>query len=116
MDGMREFFYLIDDFAIVVVGYNNGNIIYMNEEARKSILVNLKAMDFFRNRNELQKVIGNKKKVRFRMTCNGENNLTGVFYRMNFENEDAIIAYVDKTASTDTDPDTTIILDGFYRQ
>lgn len=116
MDGMREFFNLIDDFAIVVVGYNNGNIIYMNEEARKSILVNLKAMDFFRNRNELQKVIGNKKKVRFRMTCNGENNLTGVFYRMNFENEDAIIAYVDKTASTDTDSDTTIILDGFYRQ
>lgn len=30
------------------------------------------------------------------MTCNGENNLTGVFYRMNFENEDAVIAYFDK--------------------
>mgnify|MGYP003193443915 CR=1 FL=1 len=116
MDDMRAFFNLIDDFAIVVVDYNNGNIIYMNDEARQKVLVNLKAMDFFRNRNELQKVIGNKKKVRFRMTCNGENNLTGVFYRMNFENEDAVIAYLDKNVSPDADSDTTIILDGFYRQ
>ena len=95
MDDMRAFFNLIDDFAIVVVDYNNGYSIYMNDEASQKVLVNLKAMDFFRNRNELQKVIGNKKKVRFRMTCNGENNLTGVFYRMNFENEDAVIAYLD---------------------
>ena len=116
MDDMRAFFNLIDDFAIVVVDYNNGNIIYMNDEARQKVLVNLKAMNFFRNRNELQKVIGNKKKVRFRMTCNGENNLTGVFYRMNFENEDAVIAYFDKNVSPDADSDTTIILDGFYRQ
>lgn len=50
------------------------------------------------------------------MTCNGENNLTGVFYRMNFENEDAVIAYFDKNVSPDADSDTTIILDGFYRQ
>lgn len=50
------------------------------------------------------------------MTCNGENNLTGVFYRMNFENEDAVIAYLDKNVSPDADSDTTIILDGFYRQ
>lgn len=46
MDDMRAFFNLIDDFAIVVVDYNNGNIIYMNDEARQKVLVNLKAMDF----------------------------------------------------------------------
>ena len=35
MDDMRAFFNLIDDFAIVVVDYNNGNIIYMNDKERK---------------------------------------------------------------------------------
>lgn len=35
----ESIFNLIDDFAIVVVDYNNGNIIYMNDEARQKYLL-----------------------------------------------------------------------------
>lgn len=95
MDNIKSFFDMVDEYSIVVVGYEKCNILYMNDSARDGIIINAKAFEYFQNEKFVKKAIGNKKKVKFRIAPEGVRTLNGTLYRMDFMGEDAIVAYVE---------------------
>lgn len=99
MDNIKSFFDMVDDYSIVVVGYEKCNILYMNDSARDRIIINAKAFEYFQDVDFIHKAIGNKQKVKFRIAPEDSRTINGSLYRMEFMGEDAIVAYIEHTKS-----------------
>ena len=55
MDNIKSFFDMVDEYSIVVVGYEKCNILYMNDSARDGIIINAKAFEYFQNEKFVKK-------------------------------------------------------------
>ena len=95
MDNLKKFFDMVDEYSIVVVGYEKCNILYMNDSARDRIILNAKAFEYFQDVDFIHKVIGDKSKVKFRIAPDGARTLNGTLYRMEFMGEDSVVAYIE---------------------
>ena len=96
MEHISDFFDVVDEYAIFIFAYDDGEVLYMNQCAIDKENNKEKGVDYLKNIDTLRIVLGNEKKKKIRITPSKDRVFTGTLYRTEYKGRDAVIAYMNQ--------------------